>query len=272
MDMNVVKGDRERDPVDLFPRTGLADKLWSHGQGSHAAAGPNSRMPSSVPVTATSEASTSPKRALLGLQLPAPGARGCLYPCRKMHRHLLQCLPGLVWPQVLLQWVAARASHSGDQSCYHQSFSPHHSPPTSPRPWLPPAPPRALQPPFSALPPHPSRKGEQKEGRMPELSGWSEEDVMPQSSLHRTEGLMCRNHRAGLVVTAPRLARLPAPLAAPALPARGCHGVGFFWNGSPRPRAKGEGSAGRRREREERGGVLPRPQTVPALSGGESGH
>lgn len=103
--------------------------MWSHGQGSHAAAGPNSRVTSSVPVTATSEASTTLKRALLGLQLPAPGARGCLYPCRKMHRHLLQCLPGLVWPQVLLQWVAACASHSGDQSSYYQSFFPHYSPP-----------------------------------------------------------------------------------------------------------------------------------------------
>lgn len=52
---------------------------------------------------------------------------------------------------------------------------------------------------------------------MLELTGWSE-DVMPQSSLHSTEGLMCHNHRAGLVVTAPRL---PALLAAPALPACG---------------------------------------------------
>lgn len=153
--MNVVKGDRERDPVDLFPRTGLADKLWSHGQGSHAAAGPNSWMPSSVPVTATSEASTTLKWDLLGLQLPAPGARGCLYPCRKMHRHLLQYLPGLVWPQVLLQWVAARASHSGNQSSYYQTFYPHHSPPTSQTPQLPPAPgehhlePSSLPPPGS---------------------------------------------------------------------------------------------------------------------------
>lgn len=76
------------------------------------------------------------------------------------------------------------------------------------------------------------QKGQQKEeeGGMLELTGWSE-DVMPQSSLHSTEGLMCRNHRAGLVVTAPRL---PALLAAPALPA-----CGIFWNRSPPSKRRG---------------------------------
>lgn len=81
---------------------------------------------------------------------------------------------------------------------------------------------------------------------MLELTGWSWEDVMPQSCLHHTESLMCRNHRAGLVVTAPRPSTAPGrrwqlPRSLPAVAAGW-----FFWNGSPPPPANGEGSSGRR--------------------------
>lgn len=75
----------------------------------------------------------------------------------------------------------------------------------------------------------PRRDSRRRRGML-ELTGWSE-DVMPRSSLHSTEGLMCHNHRAGLVVTAPQL---PAPLAAPALPA-----CGIFWNRSPPRKGRG---------------------------------
>lgn len=79
---------------------------------------------------------------------------------------------------------------------------------------------------------------------MLELSGWSWEDVTAQSCLHHTEGLMCRNHRAGLVVKAPRPCTAPGccwqlPRSLP---------VGFFGTDPPPalPKQRERGSAGRR--------------------------
>lgn len=103
---------------------------------------------------------------------------------------------------------------------------------------------------------------------MLELSGWSWEDVTAQSCLHRTEGLMCRNHRAGLVVKAPRPCTAPGccwqlPRSLP---------VGFFGTDPPQPSpSKGRGDL-QGGEGEEWGGVLYWPPMLPTLSVCELGH